>query len=72
MVPGLRLLQSRLRRRAHQQPLHPPQRPLEHGGQPVTPPPAPAPLPPWEETLDEIKAWDRHWFDQDYDNDNEE
>lgn len=32
-------------------------------GDPVTPPtPSPAPLPPWEETLDEIKAWDR-WYD---------
>lgn len=39
----------------------------------MTPPkPAPALLPPWEETLDEIKAWDRHWFDRDYDNDDEE
>ncbi|MFE7485484.1 hypothetical protein [Streptomyces sp. NPDC057552] len=45
---------------------------------PVTPPkPTPAPLPPWEETLAESKAWDR-WYDpyghndDDDDNGNEE
>lgn len=36
---------------------------------PPAPKPAPAPLPWWEETLDEIKAWDRYVFDRDYDND---
>ncbi|MGQ4733460.1 hypothetical protein ACUN3E_38100 [Streptomyces sp. Ju416(a)] len=42
----------------------------------MTPPPAPAPLPPWEETIAESKAWDR-WYDpygyndDDYDNDEE-
>lgn len=28
----------------------------------MTPPPSPAPLPPWEETIAEAKAWDR-WYD---------
>lgn len=27
----------------------------------MTPPPAPAPLPPWEETAEEVAAWDRWW-----------
>ncbi|MFD3740495.1 hypothetical protein [Streptomyces sp. NPDC058629] len=38
----------------------------------MTPPPAPAPLPPWEETLAEVKRRDREWFERDYDNDNED
>lgn len=42
----------------------------------MTPPAAPAPLPPWEETLAETIAWDRAWDRYDNDsndsNDNEE
>ncbi len=38
----------------------------------MNPPPTPPSLPLWEETLDEIKAWDRHWSDRDYDNNDED
>lgn len=38
----------------------------------MTPPPAPAPLPPWEDTPAEVKRRDREWWERDYDNDNEE
>lgn len=38
----------------------------------MTAPPAPVPLPPWEETLDEVNRRDREWWERDYDNDDEE